>query len=233
MGELGSWMKEHELLLFAIGIVVVNFVWLMLCRKKLNIRWYAALLIALLHDVVGYTAMRLLAIIEVGGDISRAANMRLFGAVFVLPLLYCLWARFFKHDKALVMDIAAICLSVGLIFGRVNCLFSGCCAGTLIPGSAVLHWPLRETELVYYGLFIAWYAPKILRGQTKGEAYPVFMISYGVLRFILEWFRVEYSGFGVLHFGTIWSIISIMMGLSIYFSQREKERNKKGRVQKK
>lgn len=82
MQNIGVWIQQHVLLMFAIGIIICNFIWLMSCRAKLNIRWYAALLIALLHDVVGYTAMRLLAIIEVGGDLSRAANMRLLEQYF-------------------------------------------------------------------------------------------------------------------------------------------------------
>ena len=125
MQNIGIWIQQHVLLMFAIGIIICNFIWIMVCRKTLNIKWYAALIIAILHDIVGYKAMRLLAIIEVGGDLSRAANMRLFGAVFLLPLLYYAWARFFRHKTSLIMDAAAICLTIGLIFGRFDCLV-GC-----------------------------------------------------------------------------------------------------------
>ena len=58
------------------------------------------------------------------------------------------------------------------------------------------------------------------------------MITYGALRFVLEWFRVEYDALGAVHFGTIWSVISIIVGLSIYYTQQEKIKRKKG-VQKK
>ena len=58
------------------------------------------------------------------------------------------------------------------------------------------------------------------------------MITYGALRFVLECFRVEYGALGAVHFGTIWSVISIIMGLSIYYTQQEKIKRKKG-VQKK
>lgn len=58
------------------------------------------------------------------------------------------------------------------------------------------------------------------------------MITYGALRFVLELFRVEYGALGPVHFGTIWSVISIIVGLSIYYTQQEKIKRKK-RVQKK
>lgn len=214
--SIGIWIQEHILLIFAIGIIICNFAWLMFCRKRLQIKWYEALPIAILHDIVGYAAMRLLAIIEVGGDISRAANMRLFGAVFVLPVLYYFVARIKKKKISLVMDIAAVCLVIGFVFGRFNCLVSGCCTGSRLP-FCNLHWPLREIELLYYGVFLLYYCRRIHLGKTNGEVYAIFMITYGILRFILEWFRVEYTtSIGVFHLAHIWALITLLLGVSIY-----------------
>ena len=233
MQSASFWIQEHILLMFAIGIIVINFIWLMLCRKQLNIKWYTALIIAVLHDIIGYSAMRLLAIIEVGGDISQAANMRLFGAVFLLPLFYYLWAKVFKHNIAFVMDIAAICLTVGLIFGRLDCLAGGCCAGMQLPWGD-MHWPLREAELLYYGGFLVYFCPRVYQRRTHGEVYPVFMITYGLLRFVLEWFRVEYTtNIGIFHLAHIWALICFMLGLSIYGAQMEKRKKQIGGKKKK
>lgn len=229
MQSIGIWIQQHVLLMFAIGIIICNFIWLMVCRKTLNIKWYAALIIAILHDIVGYTAMRLLAIIEVGGDISKAANMRLFGAVFLLPLLYYAWARFFRHKTSLIMDAAAICLTIGLIFGRFDCLVGGCCTGMRLPFGG-LHWPLREIELIYYVAFLLYYCPRIHQGKTHGEVYPIFMITYGILRFFLEWFRVEYTtSIGALHLAHIWALICFMLGLSVYETLKEKRQKQGGK----
>lgn len=224
MQNIGIWIQQHVLLMFAIGIIICNFVWLMSCRKMLHTKWYVALLIAILHDIVGYAAMRLLAIIEVGGNISQAANMRLFGAVFILPVFYYSGAKLLKRNTAFVMDISAICLVIGLIFGRLDCLVGGCCAGSRIP-FCNLHWPLREIELLYYVIFLLHYCHRIREGKTSGEVYAVFMITYGILRFILEWFRVEYTtSIGVLHLAHIWAIVSFMLGLSIYGALIDKKK---------
>ena len=229
MQSIVVWIQQHILFMFAIGIVACNFAWLMVCRKKLNIKWYVALIIAILHDVIGYTAMRLWAIIEVGGNLGKAANMRLFGAVFVLPLFYYLGAKLFKRGTSYVMDIAAVCLTIGLIWGRIDCLVSGCCAGMRFP-SVTLHWPLREIELLYYGAFLLYYCPRIYQGKTHGEVYSIFMIASGALRFILEWFRVEYTtSIGGLHLAHIWALISFMLGLSIYGALMEKRKKQGGK----
>ena len=150
--------------------------------------------------------------------------MRLFGAVFLLPLFYYFGARLFKRNTSLVMDISAACLVIGLIFGRFDCLVGGCCAGMRFP-IGNLHWPLREIELLYYGAFLLYYCPRIHQGKTHGEVYPVFMITYGILRFVLEWFRVEYTtNIGAFHLAHIWAIICFMLGLSVYGTQIEQRR---------
>lgn len=226
MNEIMNWASSHLLLMFAIGIIICNFFWLVKCKKLLGINAVQAAIIAVLHDIIGYGAMKVLAIIEVGGNMEKAANMRLFGAVFALPLLYFGVSKAIKKKFALVMDAASICLVIGLIFGRLNCLTEGCCFGMLLPGSSALRWPIREMEIIYYLAFVIIYCGKILKGKTNGEVYPMYMITYGALRFILELFRVEYSGVGALHWGSVWAIISVLMGLSIYYSEKEKQKRK-------
>ena len=220
-----NWVKDHRLFLFALLIIAGNFVWLMCFRKKLRMGWKAAALIAVLHDIIGYSAMRFLALIEVGGNFSEAADMRLFGAVFLLPLFYYAGAKYTKRDTALVMDVAAICLVVGLISGRLNCLCGGCCGGARIWGTQTLCWPLREIELLFYAGFMVCFCKKILHGQTHGEVYPVFMMVYGGIRFWMEWVRVEYTTrIGIFHLAHIWAIISFCVGASIYFEMKARRK---------
>ncbi len=226
-----DWLIEHALPLFAIAIAVVNFIWLLQFREKLQMSWKAALLVAILHVVIGWSSMRLMAILEVGGNLEKAANMRLFGAVFVLPFFYYAWAKFTHKDLSLVMDIAAICLVVGLICGRFDCLVGGCCRGTRIPGTA-FYWPLREIELIFYFAFLAIFCKKIILGKTCGQVYPVYLISYGALRFILEWFRQEYTTrIGIFHLAHIWALLSLVLGISFYaeVTQRSKKQRERGK----
>lgn len=225
-----GWIQNHVLFMFAIAIVVCNFTWLLLCRKIINMTRMQVLVIAILHDIIGYAAMRIMAILEVGGDLSRAANMRLFGAIFVLPFFYYASAKFLKQKPSLMLDIAAICTVIGLIFGRLDCLVGGCCSGFLMPGSETIRWPIREIELIYYAVFMLIYCPRILKNKTSGEVYPLFMATYGVLRFLLEWLRIEYTTrFGVFHLAHIWSLLSIGIGLSVYFELQAKSQKKKAR----
>lgn len=213
-----EWVNQHFLLICALIIILLNYFWLSKCGRVFGFSKKAALLIAILHDIIGFYAMKLLAIIEVGGNLDKAANMRLFGAVFVLPFLYYACSKALKVQPGKMMDIAAISCINGLVMGRIDCLVGGCCKGILIMGGP-LRWPLREIELVFYIGFILLFYRKILQNKTNGEVYPLYMISYGALRFILEWFREEYTtNIGILHLAHIWAILSVLIGASFYFS---------------
>ena len=221
-------MANHSLFFFAILIVIGNFIWLMCFRRKLRLNWKSALIIAILHDIVGYSAMRLLALVEVGGDFDKAVNMRLFGAIFVLPLLYYFVAKKIGVNIGTVMDIAAICLVIGLICGRLNCLCAGCCVGSRLSFASNISWPLREMELLFYFGFLMLFCKRIHRGRTFGQVYPVFMMAYGGIRFLMEWVRVEYTTrVGLFHLAHIWALISFCAGTSIYLEMLERKRRRK------
>ena len=58
------------------------------------------------------------------------------------------------------------------------------------------------------------------------------MIAYGIFRFIEEWFRTS-SGMYMFHKAHIWALLSLIIGLSIYFEIRTKQnktrrKNKEG-----
>lgn len=217
MSTILIWLSERTLVLFAALIFVVLFFWLMRFQKKLRITWKEALLISLTHVVIGWSCMRLLALIEVGFDLEKAANIRLYGAIFTLPFVYYLWAKLTKRDVAKIMDIAAICVIIGAISGRLNCYTTGCCQGYVIPFLPALRWPLRELEMLFYFGFIFYYAGKIQKGKTYGQVYPVYLLGYGTLRFLSEFVREEFTTqVGVLHLAHIWSLIAMAVGAGIY-----------------
>lgn len=157
--------------------------------------------------------MWLLALAEAGFDLEKAANIRLYGAIFVLPFLYYAWAKKTSRNIALVMDVSAICVIFGAISGRFNCLTKGCCEGITCFFNDAYRWPIREIELVYYAVFIIYFFKKIGTAKTYGQVYPIYLISYGVLRFLCEFIREEFTiKIGIIHIAQIWSLIAIAVG---------------------
>lgn len=190
-------------------------------EKPLRLNAKLAALIALAHVVIGWSLMRLLAIAEAGFDMEKAANIRLYGAVLVLPIFYYAFAQKTGRSIPLMMDVAAVCVIFGAISGRFNCFTKGCCQGVLFPGAENFRWPIREAELIYYAVFFVYYAGKILKKKTHGQVYPVYLLSYGILRFLCECFRVEYTAkVGIFHQAHIWSLIAIAAGAILLFKHR-------------
>lgn len=104
----------------------------------------------------------------------------------------------------------ALPLAVALAFGRLGCLFGGCCAGRpLTPDDALfglaVPWPLVPAwaapvlpamripvpafEVVFHALAALVLARRVRRGVGLTTNFDLYMIAYAALRFALEWLR--------------------------------------------
>lgn len=219
-----GFIEEHFLLCLLSLAAIATFFWLLQFRERLRIGFAAALVVSLIHVAFGVFCVKAFAFLESGADPEGFSSFSIFGAVFFMPLGYFLGAKLTKRKPADVFDIFAICMLFTLACSRVNCLHNGCCAGISFFGTA-WHWPTREIEIAYYLLFILLLAPHILKNQTSGEVYPLYMISYGALRFLLEFVRMSSSNY-LLHLSHLWAVISLLVGLTIFFEQRVRARKK-------
>lgn len=215
MEQISIWMQVNALwLLLALG-TVGSFSWLMLMRKRLKMKWYAVALLAVLHTLYGVFTVKAFAFLENGFDTDTLGNMSLFGGVFLMPVAYGIGAKIFKRKAKTVFDIFTPCMVFTLLCARINCIVAGCCQGLLIPGLDGLRYPTRELEILFYIVLLCVICPRIFRGKTNGEIYPLYMISYGIFRFMVEFFR-DAGTSSLFHLGHLWALISLIFGISIY-----------------
>lgn len=210
------------IILLSIG-TVFNIIWLFRSRERLAFKWYAVLLLAVLHTVLGVLSVKLFAFLETGDG----GNMSLYGGVFFMPAFYFALAKLSKRPAADVFDVFTVCMLFTLMCARLNCIISGCCTGMYIPGTE-LRWPTRELEIVYYLVMLALLIPRSLRGEQRGCLYPLYMASYGTLRFIIEFFRTS-TVTNLFHISHIWSGVSLALGFSIYIELKKINNNRKVR----
>ena len=210
------WILDHFLLVILVAAGVFTFAWLLLIRKRLNMSWYMALLLSVIHVLVGVLCVKVFARMEG----ANSSAMSIFGAVFFMPVFYIIGAKIFRRPLGEVCDLFAVPMIFTLFCSRFNCLKSGCCLGTIIPGTAS-RWPTRELEMVFYIIFLAIMIPKILKGKTKGEVYPIYMIAYGIFRGVIECFR-ESRNPGIFHLTHIWCLVAIVIGLGVYWNLKTK-----------
>ncbi|MCI6123511.1 MAG: prolipoprotein diacylglyceryl transferase [Eubacteriales bacterium] len=222
-----SWMHENTLvLLLAVG-TIFNIVWLTIQRNRVHIKTVGTIIISILHTLIGVGCVMVFALAEKGFDKSALGNMSLFGGVFFMPLFYFIFAKLTKRNMADVFDVFTVCIVFTLMCARVNCILSGCCLGALINSSGV-RWPTREAEVLFYAVLFIVLVIKLKRGKyIRGTLYPLYMLAYGIFRFICEWFRVA-EGSSLLHLGHVWAVISIAIGLSVYLELKNRENKKRG-----
>lgn len=222
-----TWLSGHALILLLGCGTLFNVYWLHRCRERLQLRWLSVLLLSVLHTVLGVLSVKVFALFETG-DFS---NMSLFGGVFFMPLFYWGVAKLAKQKTADVFDVFTICIMFTLMCARLNCIVSGCCLGTHIPieGLTHLRFPTRELELIFYVILLSRLWRKVLSGSARGMIYPIYMIAYGIFRFVIETLRVSSRADSILHISHLWALLSLGIGISIYGELRKKEKKTGGR----
>jgi phosphatidylglycerol:prolipoprotein diacylglycerol transferase len=159
------------------------------------------------------------------------------GGVFsggLLLAIACSWwyVRREKIPFLSAADVFAPGIALGHAFGRIGCLAAGCCFGreTHVPWAITFHnpWaaefsgtplnqPLHPTQLYEFFAelinfaFLYWLCK---RKQFEGQIISLFMIIYGIERFIFEFFRGD-PGRGEVLGGLISGTQLIALGLVV------------------
>ncbi len=219
-----KWISNNWILVVFLAIsTVIAWEWLILNKKRLNVNWWQALLVIFLSNFWGVSMLKLFALLEVGFDVSRAANYRLYGIIFFDTIYIFVQGKIFKQKMSDSFDIYGVALILYIILGRLNCLFQRCCVGYLI-GSTGIRWPIREAELLLNAVLLCIFAYKVYKRKTHGEIYPLYMLIYGAFRFAVEFLREEgHTIFGPFHLAHLWSLISVVIGGAILILLRRRQ----------
>ena len=213
--------KLPLLLLLAAGATFTS-VWLILLRKRLNMAWYAAILIAVLCIASGVLFVKAFAFIETGFNRNSFGNMSLFGAVFGMPLIFLLVSKMAKVPPQIVFDTLTPCMLFSVMCMRINCIMSGCCRGLPLLGTNGIRFPTREAEIVFYLILLSILCPLVWKERMHGRAYPIYMMCYGAFRFIIEFCR-ESDVAGLFHRAHLWALVALLLGVSIYAEMKTSE----------
>lgn len=116
-----------------------------------------------------------------------------------------------------ITNIGAACVVIAHGFGRLGCLFAGCCHGAVTDawygiymrgiGQKVVPVQLFEA-LFLFGLF-ALFLVRILK--NKNYNLPIYMCAYGIWRFFIEYARTDYRGSTFISFLTPSQLTAILM----------------------
>ena len=183
----------------------------------------------------------------------------LIGGVAVFVGLYFLYVylinprlkdgNFFKSDmnKGIwyLIRIAPISITIAHGFGRIGCLFAGCCHGHetdewygIWSNNAYAKVvPTQLYEAIFLFILSGVLALMFFKFHSK-DTMAVYLVSYGIWRFVIEYFRADYRGSFIpgLSPSQFWSIIMVILGIAIfflyrYFDKKLEEKQKETQVQ--
>ncbi len=138
-----------------------------------------------------------------------------------------------KKQFPCVANIAAALIPMAHGFGRIGCLLSGCCHGGLTDAwYGVPHYnvyigdvcyekanvvPIQLFEGIFLfvlaGVFFWLYMRSAKQGKNRRQTplLPMYMIGYGIWRFVIEFFRADQRGKTVVPFLTPSQLIAVLL----------------------
>lgn len=133
-----------------------------------------------------------------------------YGGFILASIVGVVYTRYKGYSVADVADALAPSLAIGQAIGRWGCFFAGCCYGkpsalpwsvqfsdpaSLAPVGIELH-PVQLYESLGTLLIggILWRLLSRSK-ETNGEIFWLYLFLYGILRFIVEFFRGDERGF--------------------------------------
>jgi len=168
--------------------------------------------------------------IQSDGTVGIAGLVVLGGVALTIPVaIYFLKKREIPALK--MLDILVPSLALGMAIGRIGCLLNGCCFGipTNVPwgiefpvsclaGSAYPGEHLHPTQ-IYESLYgFAIMSVLLLRSPHRkftGELFFLFLVLYGIARFINETIRHYQSSMVPLQLGSIDITVSMLATLAM------------------
>ena len=167
----------------------------------------------------------------------------LIGGVIVYLGLYFLYVyiinprlkekSFFKSDmnKGVweLLRFVPISITLAHAFGRIGCFFAGCCGGRVTDAWFGVTLPIQGVKVIptqiFESIFLFLISGAMILLYFKFHFkynMTVYLIGYGIWRFIIEYYRDDYRGEFVpgLTPSQFWSIIMVIGGVVFFFLYR-------------
>ncbi|WP_288644104.1 prolipoprotein diacylglyceryl transferase [uncultured Helicobacter sp.] len=189
-------------------------------------------------------------IFDTAGNFVGIRGMSYHGAIIGFLLASWIFARLKKQSFLLYLDLAALSIPLAYVFGRIGNFLNqelygrvvldsdtfGQMIGIIVDGT--LRYPSQLLEAFLEGVvvfIIVLVSARLVR--TKGMLIAIYAISYGVMRFIAEYWREPDSQMGLffgLSMGQILCCCMILCGsaLMLYLRAHPKQIKTKANTRK-
>jgi len=145
----------------------------------------------------------------------------LIGGAAVFFIIYFIFGKKadknYKNQLWKIIECGACAIPAAHSFGRIGCLMAGCCHGEKTDSFIGIYMrnlgykavPTQLFEAVFLAILAA--ALIVLTVKKGRYAMVVYLISYGVWRFFIEFIRDDYRGESLVPFLTPSQLIALLM----------------------
>lgn len=219
--KIGNFNIQMNHIMIFVGFLVM-VIFNIFIRKRENYTILKSIILSIIVNIFAITGAVLLYKIENIGNINFSYfGLSFFGTVLFLPVFMWITKKFFNKYLKINSDHWGLSIPLELAFVRLGCFFSGCCSGIVSDMGiqfatdpvGIKRIPVQIYE-VFFDLILFVILIKIYENKKiKNVIYPIFMVGYSLIRFILEIFRdTEKYLLGISN-GQLFSIIAFFIGL--------------------
>lgn len=149
------------------------------------------------------------------------------GGAGTFILMYFLYYKK-RHEPLMnkILIIAPACFTIAHAIGRIGCFLSGCCYGKETDSWIGVKFPhlanpVIPTQLIESMFLFILFAILLFLALKINYRYtmPIYMISYAIFRFIIEFYRGDERGafIGIFSPSQIWCMILLVGGIILIF----------------
>lgn len=205
-------MPTDFVISLVVGTIAMAAVMLLPRRWQAGLPMWKTLLSAAVLTVLGVLGAKLMFLIESG----FWAGTSFYGAVFFPPMIMVLLALLLRVPPLALLDLCAPAECVMLAILKMQCAVNGCCVGILLTITAdgtYIRFPSQIIELLNALVLMVILLRLIRKGTWQGRIYPIYMLLYGITRFILNLLRDTKPFLLGLPAGNFWSLVAIVIAL--------------------
>ncbi len=249
--SIGSFTVHGYGLMIGIGFIIALLIGEMRAEKN-GLSKDAVFDMAVLVGIGGFIGAKVLYIIVEFKDFIKApaqyfssSGFVVYGGIITGVLIALVYCHIKKLKFMEYFDIILPELAIAQGFGRIGCFLAGCCYGRETDSALGVVFPegglapagvkLIPTQIISAAgdfaiatvlIMFAASLKRTKKGKT-GDVGCLYLILYGIGRFIIEFFRNDYRGeVGVLSTSQFISIFIVAAGIIVYVVNHRKSRVK-------
>ncbi len=165
---------------------------------------------------------------------NLSSGMVFYGGLYGGLLTGALFVNYKKYPTKDMSDVFACSIPLFHMFGRVGCYCAGCCYGipfeqgvagiVLSTGEkeSIHRLPVQLIETVCLFVLFLVLVTLFVKDRASGRLMSIYLLSYGVIRFMLEFFRGDEVRGRLLMFSTSqWISLITIISVSAYLLLRK------------